>query len=99
MFHIADAPCHGTEFHCGLDDRYPGGDPSGRSMKILFEEINRNKIQYCFGTITTNTDIMYKKFSSVYNGEIAVCDLKNARFLAENVLSWSSIGVTRGREL
>lgn len=100
LFHIADRPCHGREFHSYGDsadsDRYPAGDPSGRSINSLFGQINGKEIQYNFGKITADTDIMLKKFSTVYDGEIIVCDVKDAGRILENVVSSTSMAVTRG---
>ena len=101
LFHIADCPCHGREFHSypvGLDF-YPNGDPRGsraHTLKSLFDRINGEEIQYFFGKITNETDIMLEKFSTVYNGEIVVCDLKNADRIFESVVSTTSMAVTRG---
>lgn len=100
LFHIADCPCHGREFHSypvGLDF-YPNGDPRGsraHTLKSLFDRINGEEIQYFFGKITNETDIMLEKFSTVYNGEIVVCDLKNADRIFESVVSTTSMAVTR----
>jgi hypothetical protein len=99
LFHIADAPCHGTEFHnigINLRDTYPDGDPSRRSLNTLFSVLSRNKIQYHFGKITEQTNRMVEKFKKAYNGEFVVCDFKNADRMVESIVSTASISVTRG---
>lgn len=100
LFHIADAPCHGKEFHAESlpsgYDHFPNGDPSGRTIYSLFGVINQKKIQYNFGKITDDTDIMLKKFSTVYDGKIGICDVKDAGRIFENVVSSTSMAVTRG---
>ena len=39
---------------------------------------------------------MLKKFSTFYNGEIAICDVKDANHILDNVISVTSMAVTRG---
>ena len=35
---IADAPCHGREYHGGIGDNYPGGCPKGKDpTKLLYQ--------------------------------------------------------------
>ena len=101
LFHIADCPCHGTEFHSypREADRYPYGDPKKRTIKGIFNQINKGGIQYFFGKITNYTDKMLGKFSTAYDGEIVVCDLKNADRIMESVVSTTSMAVTRGISL
>jgi hypothetical protein len=40
---IADAPCHGRQYH-SLDDVFPTGDPSGITPESLLLEFKRNKV-------------------------------------------------------
>ena len=51
IIHIADAPCHGTNFHKGVvDDDYPAGDKLGRSIDSLMGRLIKDvKIQVCRG--------------------------------------------------
>jgi hypothetical protein len=30
---LADAPCHGNNYHVGLPDSFPFGDPKGRLIE------------------------------------------------------------------
>ena len=98
LFHIADAPCHGTKFHSfgSNEDSYPDGDPLGRSISSLFGQIRRKGIQYIFGKITTGTDVMLKRFSNLYGGEIVVFDTKDVGSIIESVVSAASIAVSQG---
>ena len=97
LFHIADNPCHGREFHSGMiPDNYPNGDPYGLKMGPLFDRINNKQIQYFFGKITDQTDKMLEKFSDVYDGEIVVCDLKDVASIMDNIISSSSLAVSQG---
>ena len=50
LIHIADAPCHGTQYH-NKHDNYPDGDPSGISHESMMAEVVRLNIQYWFGYI------------------------------------------------
>lgn len=50
MIHIADAPCHGKQYH-SVDDDYPNGDPNGISHKSMMEQVVELDIQYWFGYI------------------------------------------------
>lgn len=50
VIHIADAPCHGTEYH-SMADSYPGGDPNGIKLDDLLTDIISLNINYYFGHI------------------------------------------------
>ncbi len=39
LIHIADAPCHGSQFHNGAQDSYPAGDARGRSVAAILERL------------------------------------------------------------
>jgi hypothetical protein len=34
LFHIADSPCHGVDYHDGYADDHPTGDPRGLSASV-----------------------------------------------------------------
>ena len=63
LVHIADAPCHGTQYHT-CNDTYPNGDPAGISHDHMMEEVARREVQYWFGYV--NKDIT-DKMISVFN--------------------------------
>ena len=97
LFHIADSPCHGREFHDFVerkDDAYPDGDPRGRSIHTLLSQLADKRIQYHFGKITDLTNKMIEKFSEAYAGEIVVCDIAYPDNIFAHVVSTSSIAVT-----
>jgi hypothetical protein len=96
LFHIADAPCHGTKFHSLADD-FPGGDPKGRSLESLLDQLANNDIQYHFGKINNSTNKMVETFAQIYSCDLVVCEMKNADQILENVVSTASIAVTRGQ--
>ena len=45
MFHIFDAPCHGTAY-CDGWDSYPKGDPHGLKLEELMKEFSKKKIAF-----------------------------------------------------
>ena len=65
MIHIADAPCHGKEFHRSCYyDKYPDGDPGKLNLDILMEKLVRREIIYHFGYIDNDaTSLMIDKFN------------------------------------
>eukprot|EP00080_Pristionchus_pacificus_P016921 PDM76941.1 efk-1 [Pristionchus pacificus] len=87
MFHICDYPCHGTEFHSGITDHYPNGDPKGRTCKQLFSRLRAKGIQYHFGKITNHTDIMFSKFEEAYGEPITEFNVKNVKDIAQSVIT------------
>jgi hypothetical protein len=97
LFHIADAPCHGREFHNSImGDRFPNGDPSARTLLQLLGPLAENGVHYHFGKINELTDRMVQKFAEAYDGEFVVCDFKNPNRMVDNIVSTASIAVTRG---
>jgi hypothetical protein len=67
VYHIADAPAHGIEYHDeDFDDRFPNGDPDGLDPLEPLSWMSDNQIHYTFVRITRKTDKMIKKFSQVY---------------------------------
>ena len=64
LIHIADAPCHGSQYHPSVGDSYPGGDPAGISHESMMAEVVRLDIQYWFGYINKQyTDQMIGIFN------------------------------------
>jgi len=63
MVHVADYPCHGSQYH-SMSDNYPGGDPAGISHDQMMKEVANNDIQYWFGYIDSSiTDQMIRVFN------------------------------------
>jgi hypothetical protein len=80
IFHIADAPPHGREYHnAGTSDRYPRGDPRGLSPKSLIGSFSGLGVDYTFIRINESTDKMAEVFFEhyVHGGEFKVVDLQN----------------------
>lgn len=63
--HIADAPCHGTQYHTHtVSDDYPNGDPAGITHESMMAEVVRLDIQYWFAYISrSSTDKMIDIFN------------------------------------
>jgi len=71
IFHFADAPAHGTQFHSSdLHDNFPNGHPQDPSAMQLFREMQEKNISYYFGKINSSTDVMIQKFSEYYGQPI-----------------------------
>jgi hypothetical protein len=64
VYHIGDAPCHGTTYHSMQDD-HAGGDPNGLLAENLIPALIDKKIQYNFGKINSSTDLMINKFNAI----------------------------------
>ena len=66
LIHIADAPCHGLEYHdSSVGDSHPDGDPSNNPTELL-EKLHSKQIQYYFGYITKQaTDKMISEFNGI----------------------------------
>jgi hypothetical protein len=59
LYHIADAPCHGREFHrADCSDDYPDGDPNGLQPADILRDLQAQRIQYFFGKVIDRTDLM-----------------------------------------
>lgn len=79
IFHIADAPAHGSMFHAPrVSDRFPQGDPDGKDPRDLLRHLASEDIQYTFVRITSSTDKMIDVFHELYTrmgGMFRVIDL------------------------
>ena len=64
IVHVADAPCHGKEFH-SCDDSYPKGAPGDKPWNQLFKDLVEKRIDYTFLKISNITDIMFNKFKKL----------------------------------
>ena len=80
MVHIADAPCHGSQYHNNVNDKYQAGDPAGISHVQMMRKVVEHDIQYWFGFI--NAD-MTNKMISVFNESLQ--QLSNRRLLIRQV--------------
>jgi hypothetical protein len=101
IFHIADAPPHGTTYHDrGKDgDDYPSGHPSDPNPRVLFGEMKQKDIMYYFGRINGGCDKMLKLFEKYYDAPIEVYNTSNPSAIADSVSSAvrSSVAATSAR--
>jgi hypothetical protein len=59
LYHIADAPCHGRDFHrSDCSDDFPEGDPNGLKPDDILNDLLGLRVQYFFGKIKDRTDLM-----------------------------------------
>jgi len=63
---VADAPCHGREFH-SCDDSYPDGDPSGTDPRDLVKELARRGMDFYFMRCSPIVDTMVTKFEAAFS--------------------------------
>ena len=64
MVHVADCPCHGSQYHNNVNDNYQGGDPAGISHEDMMKEVAEKNVQYWFGYINSSmTDKMIQVFN------------------------------------
>lgn len=67
VFHIADAPPHGSMFHtASVSDRYPQGDPEGLDPRNQLRAMCDQGFHYTFVKITSATDKMLDVFNNVW---------------------------------
>jgi hypothetical protein len=67
IFHIADAPAHGLQFHSiRLSDRFPEGDPSGINPLEFMSYFSAQRYNYTFVRINGSTDTMIDQFHNCY---------------------------------
>ena len=63
LLHISDAPSHGAQFHgSSVLDHHPYGD---HGMPALLDQLNDRKIDYYFGKLRDDTDIMVQRFNEL----------------------------------
>lgn len=67
LYHIGDAPCHGSEFHT-LRDQFEHGCPGGHNVQDLLMSLKQLDIQYFFGKLSRQTDMMISKFNELVSG-------------------------------
>jgi len=63
---VADAPCHGSQYHNTNDD-YPAGNPAGLVLEDLLREFSDKEILVTAYKLTDQTEKMYSLFKDAYN--------------------------------
>ena len=63
LFHVADAPCRGSRFHCGANDSHPTGDPRGLDITNLLRKVTELNLNYFFAQMNDHTVKMIDEFN------------------------------------
>jgi hypothetical protein len=63
LFHVADAPCHGKQYHDDVLDDWPNGDPRSLKAKDLLKVLEDKNVKYWFAKLTDKTDKMITEFT------------------------------------
>jgi hypothetical protein len=75
LIHIADAPCHGVQFHDGVGDFYPAGDKYGRSIEAQLRLLHDKNIStYYFCHLNTSTRKMLQEFKKGAGGLLTITE-------------------------
>ena len=89
LFHICDAPCHGSRFHTEANDSYPEGDPRGLNIDRLLKELTAKNIYYYFAEVNKSTLRMIVEFDkelvAINGNPIKVMKLSSALDLPKSV--------------
>ena len=64
---VADAPCHGKNYHNISYDKFPNGDPSGVKLEDVMRQLYEKKITFYCIEINNNTKMMFNIMKNVYN--------------------------------
>lgn len=88
VFHITDAPTHGSEYHeDNVDDDYVNGHPY-IDLKQEVRELAHKDIDLTVFSIRESTDIMYHIMRNIYQGirpdGFSVVNLRNRRYVASD---------------
>ena len=90
LFHIADAPCHGSRFHSRANDDYPDGDPRGLNITSLLKKLVDLNVNYYFGKINSSTEKMIEEFNlelrKLQGNLIKVTELTSIDLINETVM-------------
>jgi len=68
VFHIFDAPAHGTKYNDGCGDSYPNGDPHGLQLEDLMKEFESNKISFTCIKLNEQCNKMIKVMQENHKG-------------------------------
>ena len=97
VVHIADAPCHGKEFH-SCDDSYPKGYKEDMDWSKIFKELVELRLDYLFLKISKITDTMFIKFKELADKHGASeYELSFQQELANESKSLASDGKTKAK--
>ena len=82
VFVLTDAPAHGARYHDDhVSDRFPEGDPDGRSVEDEVDTLTGKRIHMTVVRIHPRTDILIERLRTVY----AVRSHRGATFAVEDL--------------
>ena len=64
---VADAPCHGKNYHNITYDKFPNGDPSGVKLEDVMKQFFEKNITFYGIEINNNTRTMFNIMKNMYN--------------------------------
>ena len=64
---VADAPCHGKDYHNISYDKFPDGDPTGIKLEDLVKQFYEKGITFYCIEINNNTKKMFNIMKNIYN--------------------------------
>ena len=64
---VADAPCHGKQYHNISYDKFPDGDPTGIKLEEVMLKFYEKGITFYCIEISNNTKIMFNIMKNIYN--------------------------------
>ena len=85
LYHIADAPCHGSRFHNGVGDDYPHGHEKDTPAEQLIATLQGQQVVYFFGKLNTHTDKMITEFNKIAGS--AYITTEDCRFVCSEIRS------------
>ncbi|KAG9407387.1 hypothetical protein AC1031_002119 [Aphanomyces cochlioides] len=97
LFHIGDAPPHGTQFWEG-DDSLPHGHPDDPSLQDLFGKLEEQNVRYYFGKLNELTDKMIGMFQSVAKHDVTVFQVLDPIKIHSSVVAASKQTVLTNRD-
>eukprot|EP01031_Cornospumella_fuschlensis_P028361 gene28361-34240_t len=75
VYHIGDAPCHGSSFHSRLvEDRYPNGYKGDPEPLAILQKLKADRVKYIFIRIDNSTDLMINRFNNLVAEESDASD-------------------------
>ena len=64
---VADAPCHGKNYHNITYDKFPNGDPSGVKLEDIMKQFYEKNITFYCIEINNNTRTMFNIMKNMYD--------------------------------
>ena len=64
---VADAPCHGKNYHNITYDKFPNGDPSGVKLEDVMKQFYEKNITFYCIEINNNTRTMFNIMKNMYD--------------------------------